>query len=75
MSQLPHLPQKHMWFYMLILSTLYTMSRLYGSGREKTCPLGVVNNTGADQPAHPHSLISTFVICCLKSIIHKLASG
>ena len=27
------------------------------------------NNKGADQPAHPHSLISTFVIRCLDSII------
>ena len=24
---------------------------------------------GADQPAHPHSLISSFVICLLESII------
>ena len=31
------------------------------------------NNKGADQPAHPHSLISTFVVCCLDSII-SLAS-
>ena len=28
-----------------------------------------VNNKGADQPAHPHSLISTFVVGCLDSII------
>ena len=27
------------------------------------------NNKGADQPAHPRSLISTFVVCCLDSII------
>ena len=27
------------------------------------------NNKGADQPAHPHSLISAFVIRCLDSII------
>ena len=27
------------------------------------------NNKGADQPAHPHSLISAFVVCCLGSII------
>ena len=30
--------------------------------REKTYPRGFVNNTGADQPAHPRSLISAFVI-------------
>ena len=27
------------------------------------------NNKGADQPAHPRSLISAFVVCCLDSII------
>ena len=32
------------------------------------------NNKGADQPAHPCSLISAFVICLLESIISKLAT-
>ena len=27
------------------------------------------NNEGADQPAHPHSLISAFIVHCLDSII------
>ena len=27
------------------------------------------NNKGADQPVHPHSLISAFVVRCLRSII------
>ena len=41
--------------------------------------LPYANNKGADQPAHPRSLISTFVVCCLDSIIplvsiSKLAS-
>ena len=27
------------------------------------------NNKGADQPAHPRSLISTFVVHCLDSIV------
>ena len=35
---------------------------------------GGANNTGADQPAYPHSLISTFVIRFLENIICKLAS-
>ena len=30
----------------------------YGPRREKTCLRGFANNTGTDQPAHPHSLIS-----------------
>ena len=33
-----------------------------------------LHHTGADQPAHPHSLISAFVIRFLESIIRKLAS-
>ena len=32
-----------------------------------------VNNKDADQPAHPRSLISAFVICFLESIISRLA--
>ena len=31
------------------------------------------NNKGADQPAHPRSLISAFVVRCLDSIISLLA--
>ena len=31
-------------------------------------------NKVADQPEHPHSLISTFVICLLESILSKLAT-
>ena len=42
---------------------------------EKTCLWRFANNTGADQPAHLRSLISDFVICYLKSIISKLATG
>ena len=34
-----------------------------------------VNNKGADQPAHPHSLISAFVIRFLQSMKFKLASN
>ena len=36
---------------------------------------GVANNIGADQPAHPGSLISAFVICFLEITICKLATG
>ena len=47
----------------------------YGPRREKTCLRGFMNNTGAEQPAHPHSLISAFVIHFLESTICKLATG
>ena len=46
-----------------------------GPRREKTCLRGFANNTGADQPAHPHSLISAFVIRFLESCICKLGTG
>ena len=48
---------------------------LFGSRHEKTCHQGFVNNTGTDQTAHSHSLISAFVIRLLESIICKLATG
>ena len=38
-------------------------------GYEKMCLTSYANNKGTDQPAHPRSLISTFVVRCLDSII------
>ena len=35
----------------------------------------LVNNKGADQPAHWHSLISAFVIRFLVCVIYKLDKG
>ena len=35
---------------------------------------GLANNKGADQPAHPRSLISAFVICFLESMISNFAT-
>ena len=29
----------------------------------------IATSKGADQPAHPHSLISTFVVHCLDSMV------
>ena len=48
---------------------------IIGPRRKKTCLRGFANNTGADQPAHPRSLISAFVIRVLESIIYKLATS
>ena len=36
---------------------------------------GFTNNKGADQPGHPHSLISAFVIRVLESIISRLGTS
>ena len=33
------------------------------------CLMSYANNKGADQPAHPRSLISTFVVRCLDSVM------
>ena len=38
-----------------------------GPGHVKTCLMPYANNKGADQPAHPRSLISTFIVRCLDS--------
>ena len=38
-------------------------------GHEKMCFMSYANNEGADQPAHPCSLISTFVVHCLDSVM------
>ena len=48
---------------------LSTASVTIGPRREKTCLRGFANNTGADQPAHPRSLINAFAIRFLKGII------
>ena len=44
-----------------------------GPGHAKTCLMPYATNKGADQPAHPRSLIGTFVVRCLDSMICILA--
>ena len=46
---------------------------LTGPGRAKMCLMSYANNKSADQPAHPRSLISTFVVRCLDSMICTFA--
>ena len=51
---------------------MYTKSRSlipFGPGHAKMCLMTYANNKGADQPGHPRSLISTFVVRCLDSIM------
>ena len=48
-------------------------SKMFGPRREKTCLRGCANNKGADQPAPLCSLISTFVIRFLESILSRFA--
>ena len=63
---------------MSLKSDQFELGLVYNMGlprREKNCLRGFANNTGADQPAHPLSLISAFVIRFPESFICKLASG
>ena len=46
-----------------------------GPRREKTCLREFANNKGADQPAHPRSLISAFAVRFLEMFIYKLATS
>ena len=39
------------------------------------CLMPYTNNKGTDQPAHPRSLISAFVVLCVDSIIPILATS
>ena len=51
----------------------FCLQSIFGPGHAKTCLMPYANNKGADQPAHPRSLISTFVVRCLDSMICILA--
>ena len=53
---------------------LFLNQNIIGPWREKTCLRVVANNKNADQPTHPRSLISVFVIRLLESIISRLAT-
>ena len=63
-----------------LIDKIYNFSRIqlipgmlilnvYEPGHEKMCFMSYANNKGADQTAHPCSLISAFVVRCLDSII------
>ena len=41
----------------------------YEPGHEQMCLRSYANKKGADQPAHPRSMISSFVVRCLDGII------
>ena len=43
--------------------------KTYEPGHEKTGLMPNANNKGADQPAHPRSLISALVVFCLYSVM------
>ena len=47
----------------------YHTAQTLEPGHEKTCLMSYTNNKRADQPAHPRSLISAFVVRCLDSVM------
>ena len=53
----------------LVGNAVISASNIYKPGHEKMCLMSYANNKGADQPAHPRSLVSAFVVCSLDSII------
>ena len=59
-------------FYGELTKIILTLSSNEPS-HAKTCLMPYANNKGAYQPAHPRSLISTFVVRCLDSMICILA--
>ena len=53
----------------IVMETFCMYHKYSEPGHEKMCLMSYANNKGADQPAHPRSLISAFVVRCLDSII------
>ena len=47
----------------------FIIKKKHEPGHEKTCLMSYANNKGADQPAHQCSLISTFIVRCLDSVM------
>ena len=47
----------------------YLVAIYMSRAMRKMCLMSYANNKGVDQPAHPRSLISAFIVRCLDSII------
>ena len=65
------------WLQLEVFLKNWELIVVYYMGLNMRKPVfgGFANNKDADQPAHPCSLISGFVIRFLESIICKLATG
>ena len=55
--------------YFVMSLGVFEFKQIIEPRHEKMCLMSYANHKGADQPAHPHSLISAFVVRCLDSII------
>ena len=65
----PNVPEKVNIHVATLLRKSNLLANTCEPGHEKMCLASYANNKGADQPAHPRSLISAFVVRCLDSII------
>ena len=66
-------PLAHVYKYILYILTSPLAHLYMWATSWENLLMPYANNNGADQPAHPRSLISTFVVRCLDSIISLLA--
>ena len=57
-----------------LIEILQMSTHIIWASTRENLSLGVANNKGPDQPAHPRRLISTLVIPILESLISKLAT-
>ena len=55
--------------FILSVTRIRQLVKTIEPGHEKMCLMSFANNKGTDQPAHPRSLISAFIVRCLDSII------
>ena len=65
----------HSIIFIIYQSVMASLSNIKWASLWENLFIPYANNKGADQPAHPRSLISAFVVRCLDSIIHILAKS
>ena len=63
------------WYLIVSIPGLCLPFYLYRPQRKKTCLWGFPINNGTDQPVHPRSLISAFIICLFERIVSRHATS
>ena len=69
LTEFYHISLKNLHRFQSSAYGMYAHLQAYGPSHAKMCLMPYANNKGADQPSHPRSLISTFVVRCLDSIM------
>ena len=69
------IPTQSLFFYMAVNCWVHLKYTIIWSTSWENLFMSYANNKGADQPAHPRSLISAIVVSCLDSIIPLLAKA